>query len=109
MRNRTCGATWRCTWAGGQVPPSVGRWWPQAMYGIGATIAAIGSDWAAKDIYAQWRISQRWLDEKGILRKTMAECVDGEYQTFDFDSWSDLSLSAHDETIGLKCCSPHAD
>ena len=36
-----------------------------------------------------------------LLYQGIARAVNEQYQTFDFDSWSDLSLSAHDETIGL--------
>lgn len=31
----------------------------------------------------------------------MARAVDAQYQTFDFDSWSAVSASVHDETVGL--------
>lgn len=36
-----------------------------------------------------------------LLYQDVAHAVDEEYRTFDFDSWTDLSLSVHDETIGL--------
>lgn len=36
-----------------------------------------------------------------LLYQNVAHAVDEEYRTFDFDSWTDLSLSVHDETIGL--------
>jgi 5-methylcytosine-specific restriction endonuclease McrA len=36
-----------------------------------------------------------------LLYQDVARAVDEEYRTFDFDSWTDLSLSVHDETIGL--------
>src|SRR3970282_2132497 len=36
-----------------------------------------------------------------LLYQGIAKAVNEQYQTFDFASWSDLSISAHDETIGL--------
>ncbi len=36
-----------------------------------------------------------------LLYQGIAKAVNEQYQTFDFDSWSDLSISAHDETVGL--------
>ena len=36
-----------------------------------------------------------------LLYQGIARAVNEQYQTFDFDSWSELSISAHDETIGL--------
>jgi 5-methylcytosine-specific restriction endonuclease McrA len=36
-----------------------------------------------------------------LLYQGIARAVNEQYQTFDFNSWSDLSISAHDETIGL--------
>src|SRR5688500_15888597 len=36
-----------------------------------------------------------------LLYQGIAKAVNAQYQTFDFDSWSDLSVSAHDEAIGL--------
>ncbi len=36
-----------------------------------------------------------------LLYQGIAKAVDNEYQTFDFESWSALSASLHDETIGL--------
>ena len=36
-----------------------------------------------------------------LLYQGVAEAVNEQYQTFDFDSWSDLSATVHDETIGL--------
>lgn len=30
-------------------------------------IVVVGSDWAKKDIYKQWGVSQEWLDEREIL------------------------------------------
>ena len=36
-----------------------------------------------------------------LLYQGIAQAVDAEYRTFDFDSWSDLSASVHDDTIGL--------
>src|SRR5688500_15331577 len=36
-----------------------------------------------------------------LLYQGIAKAVNEQYQTFDFASWSDLSISAHDETVGL--------
>jgi 5-methylcytosine-specific restriction endonuclease McrA len=36
-----------------------------------------------------------------LLYQGIARAVNEQYQTFDFDSWSDLSVSARDESIGL--------
>lgn len=36
-----------------------------------------------------------------MLVTGVARAVDREYQTFDFKSWSELSASVHDETVGL--------
>lgn len=36
-----------------------------------------------------------------LLYQGVAEAVDDQYRTFDFDSWSALSSSMHDDTIGL--------
>ena len=36
-----------------------------------------------------------------LLYQGVAHAVDERYQTFDFASWSDLSASEHDETVGL--------
>ena len=36
-----------------------------------------------------------------LLYQGLAEAVDEQYRTFDFDSWSALSASVHDDTIGL--------
>jgi hypothetical protein len=36
-----------------------------------------------------------------LLYQGLAEAVDDQYRTFDFDSWSALSASIHEDTIGL--------
>ena len=36
-----------------------------------------------------------------LLYQGVAHAVDEQYKTFDFESWSDLALSEHDEKIGL--------
>ncbi|HSQ11678.1 MAG TPA: HNH endonuclease [Candidatus Deferrimicrobium sp.] len=36
-----------------------------------------------------------------LLYQGIAKAVNEQYQTFDFDSWSDLSISAHYETVGM--------
>ena len=36
-----------------------------------------------------------------MLYSGIAKAVDGQYQTFDFESWSQLSAAIHDETIGV--------
>ena len=36
-----------------------------------------------------------------MLYQGVARAIDGEYKTFDFESWLELSVAAHDETIGL--------
>ena len=36
-----------------------------------------------------------------LLYQGVAKAVDDQYQTFDFNSWSALSASLNDETIGL--------
>jgi 5-methylcytosine-specific restriction endonuclease McrA len=36
-----------------------------------------------------------------LLYQGVAEAVNAQYQTFDFASWSELSLSVHDETVGM--------
>ena len=36
-----------------------------------------------------------------LLYQGIAKAVNDQYQTFDFETWSDLSVSAHDEAIGL--------
>lgn len=36
-----------------------------------------------------------------LLYQGLARAVNEQYQTFDFESWSDLSVSVHDESVGL--------
>jgi 5-methylcytosine-specific restriction endonuclease McrA len=36
-----------------------------------------------------------------LLYQGLAEAVNEQYQTFDFASWSELSVSMHDDTVGL--------
>ncbi|MGH7830804.1 MAG: hypothetical protein ACREP8_11560, partial [Candidatus Binatia bacterium] len=36
-----------------------------------------------------------------LLYQGIARAVNEQYQTFDFESWSDLSVSVHDESVGL--------
>jgi 5-methylcytosine-specific restriction endonuclease McrA len=36
-----------------------------------------------------------------LLYQGLAEAVDDQYRTFDFDSWSALSSTVHDDTIGM--------
>ncbi len=36
-----------------------------------------------------------------LLYQGIARAVNEQYHTFDFDSWSDLSVSVHDESVGL--------
>ncbi len=36
-----------------------------------------------------------------LLYQGLARVVNEQYQTFDFESWSDLSVSVHDESVGL--------
>ncbi|MGH7292121.1 MAG: HNH endonuclease, partial [Myxococcota bacterium] len=36
-----------------------------------------------------------------LLYQGLAEAVDAQYRTFDFESWSALSATVHDDTIGL--------
>ncbi len=36
-----------------------------------------------------------------LLYQGLARAVNEQYQTFDFRSWSDLSVSVHDESVGL--------
>jgi HNH endonuclease len=36
-----------------------------------------------------------------LLYQGLAEAVNDQYQTFDFASWSELSVSMHDDTLGL--------
>lgn len=36
-----------------------------------------------------------------LLYQGVAEAVDDQYRTFDFDSWSALSATVHDDTIGM--------
>lgn len=36
-----------------------------------------------------------------LLYQGIARAVNEQYQTFDFSSWSDLSVSVHDESVGL--------
>ena len=36
-----------------------------------------------------------------LLYQGLAEAVDEQYRTFDFDTWSALSATVHDDTIGL--------
>jgi 5-methylcytosine-specific restriction endonuclease McrA len=36
-----------------------------------------------------------------LLYQGVAHAVDEQYKTFDFESWSDLTLSEHDEKIGV--------
>lgn len=35
-----------------------------------------------------------------LLYQGLAQAVDAQYRTFDFDSWADLSVSVHDESVG---------
>ena len=36
-----------------------------------------------------------------LLYRGVAKAVDEQYQTFDFQSWAELSAAVHDETVGL--------
>ncbi|MFH1624555.1 MAG: HNH endonuclease [Pseudomonadota bacterium] len=36
-----------------------------------------------------------------LLYQGIARAVNSQFETFDYDSWSDLSVEQHDETIGL--------
>jgi 5-methylcytosine-specific restriction endonuclease McrA len=36
-----------------------------------------------------------------MLYQGIARAMDGQYKTFDFQSWSELSVAAHDESIGV--------
>ena len=36
-----------------------------------------------------------------LLYQGIAKAVNEQYQTFDFDSWSDLSIATHYETVGM--------
>ncbi|MDO8461407.1 MAG: HNH endonuclease [Deltaproteobacteria bacterium] len=36
-----------------------------------------------------------------LMYQGLARVVDGQFETFDFESWSELSASVHDETVGL--------
>ena len=36
-----------------------------------------------------------------LLYQGIAKAVDQQYRTFDYESWSALSATVHDETIGL--------
>ncbi|PIX22863.1 MAG: HNH endonuclease [Deltaproteobacteria bacterium CG_4_8_14_3_um_filter_43_13] len=36
-----------------------------------------------------------------LLYQGIAKAVNSQYETFDYESWSDLSIEQHDETIGL--------
>ena len=36
-----------------------------------------------------------------LLYRGLAKAVDEQYQTFDFQSWTELSVAVHDETVGL--------
>jgi 5-methylcytosine-specific restriction endonuclease McrA len=36
-----------------------------------------------------------------LLYQGLARAIDKHYQTFDFESWSELAIEAHDQTIGL--------
>ncbi|HVM96129.1 MAG TPA: HNH endonuclease [Candidatus Acidoferrales bacterium] len=36
-----------------------------------------------------------------LLYQGVAHAVDNQYRTFDFESWADLSVSVHDDSIGL--------
>jgi 5-methylcytosine-specific restriction endonuclease McrA len=36
-----------------------------------------------------------------LLYQGLARAIDRHYQTFDFQSWSELAIEAHDQTIGL--------
>ncbi|MBI2067355.1 MAG: HNH endonuclease [Deltaproteobacteria bacterium] len=36
-----------------------------------------------------------------LLYQGLAKAVDGQFATFDFESWSELSVAAHEEQIGL--------
>lgn len=36
-----------------------------------------------------------------LLYQDLARAVDSQYQTFDFKSWADLSVSLHEESVGL--------
>ncbi|KAF0122296.1 MAG: HNH endonuclease [bacterium] len=36
-----------------------------------------------------------------LLYQRIAKAVNSQYETFDYESWSDLSIEQHDETIGL--------
>lgn len=35
-----------------------------------------------------------------LLYQGLAQAVDAQYRTFDFDSWADLSVSVHEESVG---------
>src|SRR4030095_17122807 len=36
-----------------------------------------------------------------LLYQGIAKVVNEQYQTFDFESWSDLSVNLHDESVGM--------
>ena len=36
-----------------------------------------------------------------LLYQGIAKAVNEQYQTFDFDSWSDLAVASHDESVGM--------
>jgi 5-methylcytosine-specific restriction endonuclease McrA len=36
-----------------------------------------------------------------LLYQGLAQAVNDQYQTFDFESWSELSVSVHDDSVGL--------
>jgi 5-methylcytosine-specific restriction endonuclease McrA len=36
-----------------------------------------------------------------LLYQGLAQAVNEQYQTFDFESWSELAVSVHDESVGL--------
>ena len=36
-----------------------------------------------------------------LLYQGIAKAVNEQYQTFDFESWSDLSVTVHDESVGM--------
>lgn len=50
-----------------RVIPGDNRNTEKEILAVSPDIVAVGSDWAAKDIYAQYGLSQEWFDERNIL------------------------------------------
>src|SRR4029078_7923828 len=82
------------------VPPKICRVWG----GVGAMSAAVSLLNTKVLVLNRSYLPIHITSVKrpcSLLSQGVAHAVDEHYKTFDFQSWSDLALSEHDEQIGL--------